>query len=761
MKTIQFSLLSLLVALLGASLGYGNVNLRGQIQTSTPPANSGKGLVFNGSNQYASFNINGIPSGSAARTIEFWVRAVPGGSEQGRILTMGQTTQEGGTFSIFTKMEGNTNYLGFWGHNRDLAKMTALPDDQWHYVAITYDGSRIRCFLDGVLESTNNVSLNTVANQPVYIGSDMNQQFPFKGGIRDISIWNVARNQGQIQMDMVPWPTPTGTEGGRVCYLPLNEGSGNSFAALGKSLSVSTVNGATWSQAIAADPDPDDEGIWFVIQNKADLDGDTERTARRMALTVSGLQVTWAAIPLTGDYDAFLWRTIGSGPTRKIVNKKLGMGKALDCSQQNPTIGNYGGYSGQSWTIGKASEANFGTNAFILSNNFITNSKALQLNGNQISVQTKNTSDTKQVWVFQPMELALGYHIPLSPANLAPMNQRLAMPYGFRVDASNTSTEWAVLNAHLVWKNMILNITGNTGNNAVKNPNGSFRQLVMISRYDQNDFAFNYPLLQSDNPVWNQADLTSVRGGVRNNCMVTEEMMCRTGVVSRGYKDRLFREFDQVVHEFGHVLHNLNGCNANFPGPLMDGGSPYADNAESCAAATQAFYNNNLSYGGFGRTRAEQKANRRPQYDRMAEYYRTSNSWMPPRSLRTHEVPTFELKEGQELLVGEWLWSTAPYLSKSTYAILQSDGNFVIYRNGDNVFQWGSYNNLQVRLYQAKKIKMVNGKLQLLNASGNVVWQSPNAASPGARLVLGDINNPNATQTLRILDSGGNQIWTP
>ncbi|MEZ5040643.1 MAG: hypothetical protein R2828_12135 [Saprospiraceae bacterium] len=46
-----------------------------------------------------------------------------------------------------------------------------------------------------------------------------------------------------------------------------------------------------------------------------------------------------------------------------------------------------------------------------------------------------------------------------------------------------------------------------------------------------------------------------LRGGTSQNFLwISEQMICKTGVVTRGEKDKTTRTFDQVVHEFGHAL---------------------------------------------------------------------------------------------------------------------------------------------------------------------------------------------------------------
>ncbi len=728
-------------------------------------AQNGKGLVFDGENQFVQFQATNFPAGNSTRTLEFWVRAVP--KTDGityHIINWGQMGASGSSFGVFLRyIEGKYSF-GFWGHNQDFQSLATLPDNQWHFVALSYDGGRLRFFLDGELKAIHSVSLNTSVGD-VSIASRAKYPHYLEGAVRDIAVWRTARNQKQIQMDMAGWPTLTGNESELAAYLPLNEGTGNTFSDK-KNVIRGTINGkATWSKPIPDDPNPTDEGTWFVIQNKADLDTDTDIKARRMALSVNGGNIVWAAIPLTGDYDAFLWRTVAINGGYHLVNKKLGLAKALDCSQENPVIGNYGLYSGQNWTIQPANLQDWGTNVYTLSNNFITANKALSLEGNQVRVTAKDAVQTKQAWVLQPMELAIGYHIPVSASGSGPMTQALNLTNGIKVYASNTVRDWSVLTAHLIWKNM-LNALNNP--NAITRMNGSTftrKELQIISRFDQNRIVADYPLNMASNQlIFNEDWFTNYRGGSGNDpnrklssTTITEEMMCQNGVFSRGYNDRSFREFDQTIHEFGHALDYMCGMDGrNFPDPTL-----YDSKVEAIAAAIQTWFNNNNSYNIFARTRAQQRIQQPNHYNRLKEFFRESNTWMPPRWLRNQPDGRVELKDGETLQIGEWIYSTTPYSPNGTYAVLQEDGNFVIYTNDGNGFKWGSYNNISVPLSRVKTLKMENGILRMKDASGNNVYSSDNSPCSGCRLIVAEPLPGKPNSWIRIVDANKTLIWNP
>ncbi len=596
----------------------------------------GQALYFSGTNQHAEFTAPaGMPSGSTPRTIEFWVRSglrVGAKDNHEPIVELGEQAHDGSAFGIFTQIAGGKTQLCFWGHNA-VKIIGEIPDDQWHFIAITYTEPNLKCYIDGELKSTNPIStavggqrLNTKTGK-CYIGGFPSRGWYFNGAVDNLSIWSGERTVEQIKKDMIPYPCIQGSEAGLVAHFRLNEATGTTFKNPAGTVTGTLKNGASWTKPVVNDPDPISEGVWFVIQNKSDADADTDPAARRMALKAPATGMpTMAQIPLTGNYDDFLWRTISLGGGKfKLVNKKLGMAKALDSSPANPTIGDYGGYSGQSWTLSATNAATMGTNVYTMTNDFITPAKALAFANNQVVVAAANKSDTKQAWVFQPMCLVEGYHIPKTDDANCPTTKLLSAG-AIKIYGTNTASDWAMLNTQLIIKNMV---------NALEVPSSALNneRIYIITRYDYDpDLISKYPLVGIPS-AWIGATRGGQHGG-HNLTMVTEEMMCRVGVYSRRNDtppDVAYREFDQVVHEFGHTIDGF--CQQNGAATPV---CCFSDAPQECyAASVQAWFNNNFSYGEpCQRNRQLLKSKQVALYNYMDRAFKADNTWMPPRILR-------------------------------------------------------------------------------------------------------------------------------
>jgi hypothetical protein len=78
-------------------------------------------------------------------------------------------------------------------------------DNQWHYAVVTYDGTTIRLYIDGVqvaTKSTGGASPETSGTKPVRVGANSRVTPPtsnfFIGNVDEVRIWNRALSASEV-----------------------------------------------------------------------------------------------------------------------------------------------------------------------------------------------------------------------------------------------------------------------------------------------------------------------------------------------------------------------------------------------------------------------------------------------------------------------------------------------------------------------------------------------------------------------------------
>ena len=137
------------------------------------------------------------------------------------------------------------------GQNHNSTPNGDIRDGQCHHVAVVRSStSLLSWYIDGELTSTStDANYNISTSAPMVIGNDFFSgsftSAPFKGGIQEVRVWNVARTQSDIQSTMNA--SVVGNESGLIGYWRLDEGTGqiiedlsptNNSGVLGSTASV-------------------------------------------------------------------------------------------------------------------------------------------------------------------------------------------------------------------------------------------------------------------------------------------------------------------------------------------------------------------------------------------------------------------------------------------------------------------------------------------------------------------------------------------
>src|SRR5207247_760518 len=88
--------------------------------------------------------------------------------------------------------------------DRDMVSSKSISDNNWHHIALTGDGSTLTLYVDGISVGTlpGNQSINSSAGLNIGAARWGGASFFHQGTYDNLTLWNFARTQAQIQADM-------------------------------------------------------------------------------------------------------------------------------------------------------------------------------------------------------------------------------------------------------------------------------------------------------------------------------------------------------------------------------------------------------------------------------------------------------------------------------------------------------------------------------------------------------------------------------
>ncbi len=193
------------------------------------PQGMTKGSVhFDGNNDYLYYNDPSALEGMTAMTMEIWVYR----QSDGHIEFFGKHYRQ---YSMY--ISSNNHFGMYKGFSNDFYESYGsgwtVPINEWHHLAITWEGTDMCFYADGELVNQNgNVMANAIPNLTYYFGlgtraHDWN--YDFNGYLSEARIWNYARSHEEIQRYM--YSSLDAPQTGLIGYWPLksnyNDYSGN------------------------------------------------------------------------------------------------------------------------------------------------------------------------------------------------------------------------------------------------------------------------------------------------------------------------------------------------------------------------------------------------------------------------------------------------------------------------------------------------------------------------------------------------------
>jgi hypothetical protein len=169
--------------------------------THTTTGKFGGALSFNGTSAWVTVADAASLKLTNGMTIEAWVNPTTGSGWRAVVL---KETSNGLAYALYSANNASRPE-GYVHTNADIgdAGTAAVALNTWTHLAVTFDGSTLRMFVNGVQVSSASVTGSMGASTgPLRIGGDSVWGEYFKGQIDEVRIYNRALSPGEIQTDM-------------------------------------------------------------------------------------------------------------------------------------------------------------------------------------------------------------------------------------------------------------------------------------------------------------------------------------------------------------------------------------------------------------------------------------------------------------------------------------------------------------------------------------------------------------------------------
>lgn len=158
------------------------------------------GNAANGSTGYVDLGNIGV-SGDA--TVSMWIKADSVFGDKRLYSQVGSANATLPGAASMDSLGGGAVAVWDGGNWKDVSGYGPVPEGSWHHLAFVFNAGSVAFYVDGDLEGTNTSAFDFNGNdRRMAIGARYldTYGFPFDGRIDDVSVWNEALSEAQVDL---------------------------------------------------------------------------------------------------------------------------------------------------------------------------------------------------------------------------------------------------------------------------------------------------------------------------------------------------------------------------------------------------------------------------------------------------------------------------------------------------------------------------------------------------------------------------------
>jgi hypothetical protein len=164
--------------------------------------NTGGALSFDGIDDLVTVNDSNLLDLTNAMTLEAWVRPSTGATAWHTVMM--KERADGLSYSLYSDNAGSrpSSWIRVGSTDRSVTGTSALPASTWTHLAVTYDATTIRLYVNGTQVATAASAGNlAVSGNPLRIGGNLIWGEYYSGLIDDVRIYNRVLTAAEIGTD--------------------------------------------------------------------------------------------------------------------------------------------------------------------------------------------------------------------------------------------------------------------------------------------------------------------------------------------------------------------------------------------------------------------------------------------------------------------------------------------------------------------------------------------------------------------------------
>ncbi|MDJ1503771.1 family 43 glycosylhydrolase [Xanthocytophaga agilis] len=157
-----------------------------------------KALIFSG-REYFQSSVNALPSlaGNSPWTVAMWIYNPEIGEEEPVVCWTPRGGRDLSNVSIGYGRNRNWGAVAHWGWP-DLPYKSLPEATQWHHIAITFDGTMERIYVDGKQDQEDRRMLFVQSDQPLVIGANGDKTAFFSGALSSLKVYDKPLSKDEV-----------------------------------------------------------------------------------------------------------------------------------------------------------------------------------------------------------------------------------------------------------------------------------------------------------------------------------------------------------------------------------------------------------------------------------------------------------------------------------------------------------------------------------------------------------------------------------